>query len=126
MKRHTSSNRQACFADLIAFLLCAGCTSSSEFGVVLMPDMTATLLVSGDNPFVQVDNGDPSPIEVTSTPGVGAPDLVCVSGGSYARTLRGGGRLQFELVKGERANVRVQVLGSEGVELRTQHKVRNE
>lgn len=102
----------------IALTLGAACTSSSQFGIVLQPETTAHLQVLGDNPFVQVDNDGPGPIDVTFAPGVGDPEQVRVLRGTSARTLRGGGILQLTLVDGERANVQVEVQGSTGTDLR--------
>ncbi len=113
------SRRQwRCF-PLLPFLLGAGCSTSSEFGLVLDPGTTADLQVLGYNPFVQVDNDGPGHVLVTFAPGIGLPDQVLVVRGSIARTLRGGGQLQFAVVVGDRANLRVRVQGSSGADLRT-------
>lgn len=103
----------------LPFLLGAGCATGSQFGLVLDPDTTADLRVLGDNPFVQVDNDGPGHVLVTFAPGIGLSDQVRVVRGSIARTLRGGGQLQFAVVAGDRANVRVRVQGSSGADLRT-------
>lgn len=99
-------------------LACAGCTSSHQFGLRLQPGQQGRLQVFGDNPLVQIDNDGPGSVEVSFTPGVGMPDRVRVLRGGLARTLRGGGRLQFVLLEGSHANMQVRVQGSTGIDLR--------
>ncbi len=104
-------------ALVVALFLGAACTSNSQLGMVLRPETTATLQVLGDNPFVRVDNDGPGPIDVSFTPSVGSPDRVRVLRGSTARSMRGGGMLQFVLVEGDEAHLTVDVRGSTGFEL---------
>lgn len=107
---------------LIAVCFGAGCASNSHLGIVLQPDTQATLQVLGDNPFVQVDNDGPGAVDVSFAPNVGAPDRVRVLRGSSARTLRGGGLLQFVLVEGGQANLQVNVQRATGTDLRVSGK----
>lgn len=115
------TSRSRVLVLLLPCLLGAGCASSSQCDLVLRRGTTVELLVLGDNPFVQVDNDGPGSIEV-SFEVVGTLDRVRILRGSSARTLRGGGRLDFVLVEGEVANVQVQVQGAVGLDMRTQGK----
>ena len=105
---------------LVAILiLCGGCSSYSQFGMVLQPGSMASLKALGDNPFVRVDNDGPGPIEVSFMPNVGSTEQVRVLRGSACRSLRGGGTLQFVLVEGNRADVQIEVQNATGADFRT-------
>lgn len=113
----TKTNR---FLLSIPLLFVASCTSTSEFGLALLPGTTAELQVSGDGPFVQVDNGGPAPIEVSFLCVCGELEQVRLKSGCVARTLLGGGLVRCVLRDGAGANVHVRVTGSSGVELHCQ------
>jgi hypothetical protein len=61
-------------------------------------------------------------VDVSFVPNVGTPDEVRVLRGSSARTLRGGGLLQFVLVEGDRANLQLNVQRATGTDLRVSGK----
>ncbi|MBL9078517.1 MAG: hypothetical protein JNL08_13490 [Planctomycetes bacterium] len=107
---------------LTSLLLTAGCASESSFGLVLERGTQTTIEVHGSAPFVRVDNDGPGVIDAHFAPTTDAAGTERILRGSVARTLRGGGRLQFVLVDGDRAVVQVLVQRASGCRLLRQDR----
>ena len=98
-------------------LLGASCsTSHHRLGVQLPPTTTAELVVSGSEPFVQVDNGGPGQLDVQFTDAAGVTDRTRIGPGSLARTLRGGGAVRLASLESTATAV-LHVTGGDGVDL---------
>ncbi|MBL8735787.1 MAG: hypothetical protein JNL12_05110 [Planctomycetes bacterium] len=97
-------------------LVAASCTSHHRLGLQLPPAATAELLVTGSEPFVQVDNGGPGQLDVQFTDAAGVTDRTRIGPGCLARTMRGGGAVRLTSLEATATAV-LQVTGGDGVSL---------